>query len=221
MFKAKEPTDYEQERERMVQHQLDVRLRARGLSSERVLQAMREVPRHLFVPDVRRPRAYDDRPLSIGYGQTISQPYIVALMTTLMELTGHETVLEIGTGSGYQSAILSRLVRQVISIECIQELADSARSRLAHLGFDNVRVVLGDGSFGLPEQAPFEAIMLTAAGPEVPPPLYEQLAQGGRLVGPVGSRYEQVLIRLRRLGDEWKRETLERVIFVPLVGEHG
>ena len=221
MFKAKEPTDYEQERERMVQHQLDVRLRARGLSSERVLQAMREVPRHLFVPDVRRPRAYDDRPLSIGYGQTISQPYIVALMTTLMELTGHETVLEIGTGSGYQSAILSRLVRQVISIECIQELADSARSRLTHLGFDNVRVVLGDGSFGLPEQAPFEAIMLTAAGPEVPPPLYEQLAQGGRLVGPVGSRYEQVLIRLRRLGDEWKRETLERVIFVPLVGEHG
>ena len=221
MFKAKEPTDYEQERERMVQHQLDVRLRARGLSSERVLQAMREVPRHLFVPDARRPRAYDDRPLSIGYGQTISQPYIVALMTTLMELTGHETVLEIGTGSGYQSAILSRLVRQVISIECIQELADSARSRLTHLGFDNVRVVLGDGSFGLPEQAPFEAIMLTAAGPEVPPPLYEQLAQGGRLVGPVGSRYEQVLIRLRRLGDEWKRETLERVIFVPLVGEHG
>lgn len=217
MFRGKRPADYDKARERMVQHQLE----RRGISDERVLQVMREVPRHLFVPETRRSRAYDDRPLSIGHGQTISQPYIVALMTTLMELTGQEKVLEIGTGSGYQAAILSRLVRQVISIERIQELADSARTRLASLGYDNVQVVLGDGSVGLPEEAPFDAIMLTAAAPEIPPPLRRQMSDGGCLVSPVGARYDQVLVRLRRQGDEWKRETLVPVIFVPLIGKYA
>lgn len=217
MFRGKRPADYDKARERMVQHQLE----RRGISDERVLHVMREVPRHLFVPETRRSRAYDDRPLSIGHGQTISQPYIVALMTTLMELTGQEKVLEIGTGSGYQAAILSRLVRQVISIERIQELADSARTRLASLGYDNVQVVLGDGSVGLPEEAPFDAIMLTAAAPEIPPPLRRQMSDGGCLVSPVGARYDQVLVRLRRQGDEWKRETLVPVIFVPLIGKYA
>ncbi len=216
MFK-KRPTDYDQARERMVEKQLVVR----GISDERVLQAMRETPRHLFMPQAQRSRAYDDRPLSIGHGQTISQPYIVALMTSLMELTGKEKVLEIGAGSGYQAAILSQVAGQIHSIERVKELAVAARARLADLGYDNVQVIHGDGGLGLPEQAPFDAIMLTAAAPDVPSPLYQQVRDGGLMVGPVGSRYEQVLIRLRRVGDEWKRETLTPVIFVPLTGKYG
>jgi protein-L-isoaspartate(D-aspartate) O-methyltransferase len=217
MFKSKRPTDYDQARAWMVEKQLV----ARGISDGQVLQAMREVPRHLFVPETQRTRAYDDRPLSINYGQTISQPYIVALMTAFLELTGQEKVLEIGTGSGYQAAVLSRVVRQVISIERIEELARPARTRLENLGYDNVQVIIGDGGMGFPEQAPFEAIMLTAAAPEVPPPLYQQMADGGRLVGPVGSHYDQALVRLRRRGDEWKREMLTPVRFVPLLGKYG
>jgi len=210
-------TDLDQERERMVREQLA----ARGIADERVLQAMREVPRHLFVPESRHTQAYQDRPLSIGYGQTISQPFIVAYMTALLELTGAEKVLEIGSGSGYQTAILCRVARQVFSIECIKELADSARARLIAQGFDNATVMLGDGGGGLPDEAPFDAIMLTAASPDVPSPLRHQLADGGRLVSPVGSRYDQVLIRLRRRGDRWKQETFGPVIFVPLTGPHG
>ncbi len=216
MFK-KRPTDYDQAREWMVEKQLVVR----GISDERVLQAMRETPRHLFMPQAQRSRAYDDRPLSIGHGQTISQPYIVALMTSLMELTGKEKILEIGAGSGYQAAILSQVASQIHSIERVKELAVAARARLADLGYDNVQVIHGDGGLGLPEQAPFDAIMLTAAAPEVPSPLYQQVRDGGLMLGPVGSRYEQVLIRLRRVGDEWKRETLTPVIFVPLTGKYG
>jgi protein-L-isoaspartate(D-aspartate) O-methyltransferase len=194
---------------------------ARGILDERVIEATQQVPRHLFVPEARRAQAYDDRPLPIGYGQTISQPFIVAFMTASLELTGQEKVLEIGSGSGYQTAILSMLARQVISIECIKELADSVSVRLADLGYDNVQIMLGDGSLGYPDEAPFDAIMLTAAAPDVPLPLRQQLAEGGRLVGPVGSRYDQVLVRLQRRGDEWERETLGPVIFVPLVGKHG
>lgn len=194
---------------------------ARGILDERVIEVTRQVPRHLFVPEARRLQAYEDRPLPIGYGQTISQPFIVAFMTASLELTGQERVLEIGSGSGYQAAILSLLAREVISIECIKELADSVRVRLVNLGYDNVRVVFGDGSLGYPDEAPFDAIMLTAAAPDVPPPLREQLADGGCLVGPVGSRYDQVLVRLRRYGDKWERETLGPVIFVPLVGQYG
>jgi protein-L-isoaspartate(D-aspartate) O-methyltransferase len=194
---------------------------ARGISDERVLQVMREVPRHLFVPEVRRSQAYEDRPLSIGYGQTISQPFIVAFMTAALELTGAEKLLEVGTGSGYQTAILCRLARKVISIECIKELADSAKARLAELGYSNLQVVVGDGSMGCPDEAPFDAIMLTAAAPEVPEVIKQQLVDGGCLVGPVGSRYDQLLVRLRRCGAEWEREMLGPVIFVPLVGKHG
>ena len=217
MFKNKQPADYDQARARMVQEQL----LARGISIERVLRVMREVPRHLFVPVAQRPYAYNDRPLPIGYEQTISQPFIVAFMTAALDLTGGETVLEIGTGSGYQTAILSQLACRVISIECISELADTARARLGDLGYDNVKVVLGDGSLGHPDEAPFDAIMLTAAAPAVPQPLSHQLADGGRLVGPVGARYDQILVRLERHGDAWERETLGPVIFVPLVGKHG
>ena len=173
------------------------------------------------MPEAQRPYAYSDRPLPIGYEQTISQPFIVAFMTAALDLDGGESVLEIGTGSGYQTAILSRLARQVISVECIAELADTARARLEDLGYDNVKVILGDGSLGHPDEAPFDAIMLTAAAPAVPQPLSQQLADGGRLVGPVGARYDQILVRLRRHGDTWERETLGPVIFVPLVGKHG
>ena len=200
---------------------VEKQLALRGISDERVLQAMRETPRHLFMPQAQRSRAYDDRPLSIGHGQTISQPYIVALMTSLMELSGKEKILEIGTGSGYQAAILSQVAGQVYSIERVQELAAAARARLTDLGYDNVQVIHGDGGLGLPEQAPFDAIMLTAAASEIPPPLYQQVRDGGLMVGPVGSRYEQVLIRLRRVGDEWKQETSTPVIFVPLTGKYG
>ena len=217
VFRSKKPVDYDTARERMVLEQLV----ERDISDERVLQAMREVPRHLFVPEDRRSQAYYDRPLSIGYGQTISQPYIVAYMTASLELTGEEKVLEIGTGSGYQTAILSRVARQVITVECIQELADLARTRLAKEGYDNVQVFLGDGGAGLSAEAPFDAIMLTAASPEVPWPLRQQMAVGGRLVGPIGSRYDQVLVRLRRCGDDWEQELLGPVIFVPLTGKHG
>lgn len=214
---TKRPTDYDQAREWMVEKQLALR----GISDEGVLRAMRRTPRHLFMPQAQRPRAYDDRPLTIGHGQTISQPYIVALMTSLLELTGKEKVLEIGAGSGYQAAILSQVASQVYSIERVPELAAEARGRLADLGYANVQVIHGDGGLGLPEQAPFDAIILTAAAPEIPPPLYQQVKDGGLIIGPVGSRYEQVLVRLRRVGEEWKRETLTPVIFVPLTGKYG
>lgn len=194
---------------------------ARGISDERVLKAMLEVPRHLFVPESQRSQAYTDRPLSIGYGQTISQPYMAASMTAALHLTGTEKVLEIGTGSGYQAAVLSRIARKVITIECVAELAETASKTLSDLGYDRVDVVVGDGSTGMPTEAPFDAIMFTAAAPEVPPPLRDQLADGGRIVGPIGSRLDQVLVRLQRSGDDWEREVLMAVIFVPLIGRHG
>jgi len=217
VFWNQKPVDFDAARDRMVTQQLE----SRDISDQRVLQAMRQVPRHLFVPEDRQNEAYQDRPLSIGYGQTISQPYIVGYMTAALALSGDEKVLEVGTGSGYQAAVLSRVASQVITIEYIPELADTARTALAKLGYDNVEVLVGDGSAGWPEEAPYEAIMFTAAAPEIPAPLRDQLADGGRLVGPIGSRYDQVLVRLWRISNEWKTETLKAVIFVPLVGEHG
>lgn len=217
MFKSDRPVDYDKARAQMVEQQF----MARGISDEHVLTATREVPRHLFVPESQRPQAYTDRPLSIGFGQTISQPYMVACMTAALQLTGTEKVLEIGTGSGYQAAVLSQVARKVVTIECIKELADSASKTLADLGYECVDVVVGDGSIGLPTEAPFDAIMFTAAAPEVPLPLREQLADGGRIVGPIGSRVDQVLVRLQRRGDDWEREVLMAVIFVPLIGRHG
>jgi protein-L-isoaspartate(D-aspartate) O-methyltransferase len=210
-------TDYEKERKHMVESQL-VR---RGIEDKRVLDAMRQVPRHLFVPQDARGLAYSDGPLPIGQGQTISQPYIVALMTELLELTGQEKVLELGTGSGYQAAILSRLVGQVYSVERHAALAEQAERVLAQLGYDNVVISVGDGTLGWPEHSPYEAIIVTAAAPDVPQPLTDQLADGGRLVAPVGSRWSQVLAKVKRQGETLVREHLTAVAFVPLVGKHG
>ena len=210
-------TNYEKEREHMVESQLA----RRGIKAKRVLDAMRQVPRHLFVPKDMRGLAYCDGPLPIGHGQTISQPYIVALMTELLELTGQEKVLEIGTGSGYQAAILSRLVHQVYSIERHTVLIEQAEEVLAQLGYDNVVVKVGDGTLGWPEHSPFEAIIITAAAPDVPRPLIDQLADGGRLVAPVGSRWSQALVKVKSQGGLLVRERLTAVAFVPLIGEHG
>jgi len=187
-----------------------------------VLAAMGEIPRHLLVPEALREQAYRICAIPIGEGQTISAPDIVATMSEALELTGSETVLEVGTGSGYQAAVLSKLAERVISIERIPRLASRARSALDTLGVNNVVVYLGDGTRGWPEQAPYEGIIVTAGGPEVPQPLLEQLAVGGRLVGPFGSKDEQVLLRIRRLENEkFEREVLGRCYFVNLIGEYG
>ncbi len=193
----------------------------RGIRDQRVLQAMREVPRHLFVPPHLRDAAYQDTPLPIGEGQTISQPYIVALMTEALELNGEEKVLEIGTGSGYQAAILSLLAKEVYTIERIASLARRAEETLSRLGYENVWVKVGNGTLGWPEHAPYDAIMVTAAAPEVPAPLKEQLADGGRLIAPVGSHWSQMLVRVKRSGDRFISRNLTSVVFVPLVGEFG
>jgi protein-L-isoaspartate(D-aspartate) O-methyltransferase len=211
------PDKYAAERERMVYNQIE----ARGVRDARVLETMRAVPRHQFVPPYQAEAAYRDTPLAIGQGQTISQPYIVALMTELLELKGDERVLEVGTGSGYQAAILSRLAAEVISVERFPSLAQEARERLARLGYENVRVEVGDGTLGWPQDAPYDAIIVTAASPEMPEPLPGQLADGGRLVAPVGPRWAQHLVRVRREGGRFKRETSIGVAFVPLIGTHG
>jgi protein-L-isoaspartate(D-aspartate) O-methyltransferase len=199
------------------------RLAAGGVQDRRVLDAFAAIPRHRLVPDALAGRAYDENAaLPIGEGQTISAPAIVATMTEALELSGGEQVLEVGTGSGYQAAILSFLAARVVSIERMPRLAASARSALDRLGVANVVVYLGDGSAGRAADAPFDAIVVTAGGPDVPPPLLAQLAPGGRLVGPFGSREEQRLIRVRRAADgRLAREVLGRCRFVDLVGEHG
>ena len=204
-------------RERMVEEQI----RSRGVKDARVLNAMGTIPRHVFVPSENKHLAYADAPLPIGHRQTISQPFIVALMTELLNLGGDETVLEVGTGSGYQAAILGHLAKRVYSLERIPELAEYARGILLALKVDNVEVLVADGSQGLPERAPFEAIMVTAAAPKVPVPLKEQLADGGRLVLPVGEQAGQILECWERKGDDFRRDRVAPVAFVPLVGEHG
>ncbi len=195
-------------------------LRRRGITDERVLQAMSKVPRHRFLP-APDPGAYDDRPLHIGAGQTISQPYMVAAMTQCLALQGHEKVLEVGTGSGYQAAVLAELCRQVYSIERIAALAERARSVLAELGYANVEVAVGDGSLGLREHAPYDGIMCTAATPAVPPPWIEQLAEGGRIVAPVGDRSAQTLAIITKQHGHIKQCSECPCIFVPLIGEYG
>jgi protein-L-isoaspartate(D-aspartate) O-methyltransferase len=204
-------------RHRMVEEQI----RARGVRDERVLSAMEEVPRHLFVPPALRGNAYDDDPLPIGEGQTISQPFIVAEMTQALRLTGSEKVLEIGTGSGYQTAILSRLCREVVTVERLGSLSEAARKRLDAMGMSNVAYVVGDGSLGCPEKAPYDRILSAAASPAVPAPWIEQLAEGGIVVLPMGRRYEQVLARVTRRGGSTHTELLGGCRFVPLIGEHG
>ena len=198
-----------------------IQIASRGVDDERVLAAMRAVPRHRFVPKHMLGAAYRDSPLPIGQGQTISQPYIVAFMTAELRLTGSEKVLEIGTGSGYQAAILGQLAAQVITVERLPALAEEAGALLAELGYDNVHVKVGDGSRGWPDQAPYDVVIVTAAAPEVPEPLQWQLADGGHLLAPVGPRWTQQLVRVRRTGDAFHTESLLGVAFVPLIGEHG
>ena len=205
------------ERDRMV----DDQLRRRDITDPRVLAAMRQVPRHRFIRAADRHLAYADSPLPIGMHQTISQPYIVALMTQWLEPHPDDQILEIGTGSGYQAAIVARLVRQVISVERIPELAAEARRILSELGVSNVEVVEGDGTGGYPDGAPYAGILVTAGAPRVPDPLRQQLAEGGRLVLPVGSRDGQMLERWTRHGDDFHRERIAQVAFVPLIGEQG
>ena len=201
----------------MVTHQL----MKRGIRDEAVLKAMREVPRHRFVPARYRSIAYDDMPLPIGHDQTISQPLMVAMMTEALRLHGDERMLEIGTGSGYQAAILARLAKVVFTIERIAELAAQARATLATLGITNVHVLVADGTVGLPEHAPYDAIVVTAGAPHVPLPLADQLRIDGRLVIPVGGRLEQTLVRVTKTGDGLQTEHLGECRFVPLIGEQG
>ena len=202
-------------------HMVEEQIIRRQIRDEAVLNAMRTIPRHQFVPEDQTHLAYIDAPLPIGDGQTISQPYIVALMTELLSLGPDDTVLEIGTGSGYQAAILSQIARQVYSVERIETLAERARAVFAELGLDNITVVTGDGTIGLPQHSPYNGIIVTAAAPEVPKPLEGQLAEDGRLVLPVGSRVGQVLEVWHRSGDEMICEKMAPVAFVPLIGKHG
>lgn len=206
-------------RSAMVDHDIATR----GVSDPRVLDAMRAVPREHFVPERFHPMAYSDQPLPIGQDQTISQPLMVAVMAQAAELRETDRVLEIGTGSGYGAAVLARLAAAVITVERHEVLASTARSHLAQAGCENVTVIVGDGTAGVPEQAPFDAIVVTAAAPAVPRTLVDQLVDGGRLVLPVGRRWRraQTLVRVRRQGDDVVEEDLGGVRFVPLIGEHG
>ncbi len=208
---------FQAQREQMVREQI----RRRGLLDERLLSVFRQVPRHLFVLPDDHDHAYDDYPLPIGSGQTISQPYIVALMTSLLNLQGHEKVLEIGTGSGYQAAVLSLLAKQIFTIEQIPSLAKAARRHLKQLGIENVDVRCGDGSLGLPDEAPFDGILITAAAPSVPQTLLDQLCEGGKLVAPVGARYYQDLRLYQRTLNQFDYDSIIPVAFVPLRGAHG
>jgi protein-L-isoaspartate(D-aspartate) O-methyltransferase len=208
---------YAAERKRMVKEQIA----RRGLDDPRLLAAFRRVPRHRFVPEKLRGLAYDDGPLPIGHGQTISQPYIVALMTDMLHLTGEERVLEVGTGSGYQAAILACLAKQVHTIEFVPELAQHAQESLQELGFDGVCLHVGDGSLGWPDAAPYDGIIVTAAAPAAPETLLDQLSDGGRLVLPVGGRGFQELEYWQRRGEDYQSRVITGVAFVPLRGEHG
>ncbi len=200
---------------------IEKQLRRRGISEAAVLAAMMAVPRHEFVPKELRSRAYEDMPLPIGGGQTISQPYIVAAMTAALHLQLNDRVLEIGTGCGYQAAVLSLLAKEVFTIERRPELASAASATLARLGYPNAHVHCGDGTLGLPEFAPFDAILVAAAAPAVPKPLLAQLAEGGRMILPVGDAEHQELQLIEKRGDAFPTRMLESCRFVPLVGYHG
>jgi protein-L-isoaspartate(D-aspartate) O-methyltransferase len=196
-------------------------LQATGISDLAVLRAFELTPRHLFVPSGVMHRAYEDNALPIGSGQTISQPSVHARYLQLLELNGHERVLEVGTGSGYQTVLLSHLAEQVFSIERVPELLDRAREVIAVCGVRNVSLMLGDGTLGWREFAPYEAILVSAAAPEIPQPLLDQLADGGRLVAPLGDRAEQMLVMVTKRADGFERRDIAPVRFVPLVGTHG
>jgi protein-L-isoaspartate(D-aspartate) O-methyltransferase len=214
---AQTQTDYAVLRTWMVESQL----RSRDITDPRVLDAFLAVPRHEFVPPDQREQAYDDCPLPIGEGQTISQPYMVAAMTQALSLTGIETVLEVGTGSGYQAAILARLAARVYTIEQIAELSLAARERLDRLGFANITCLVGDGSQGYAEAAPYDGILVAAGAPRVPAPLTEQLGEGGRLVIPVGDFHSQELLLVQRRRGRVTQQVVNYCRFVPLTGKFG
>ena len=209
--------DYKQERSRMV----DEQIAGRGVKDERVLAVMRKIPRHEFLPEGIRGMAYNDSALPLGEGQTMSQPYMVALMTELLGLKGAERVLEIGTGSGYQAAVLAELCQKVYTVERIKTIADKARATLDRLGYKSVAIKIYDGTYGWKEMAPYDAIIVTAGSPDIPAPLVEQLKEGGRLVIPVGDRYGQQLITVVKTAEGMITERSIPCVFVPLIGNHG
>jgi protein-L-isoaspartate(D-aspartate) O-methyltransferase len=213
-METRDPDPFEADRMRMVEQQIQ----KRGIRDARVLAAMRKVPRHRFVPVEVAAYAYEDEPLPIGHGQTISQPYIVAYMTEILRLKGGEKVLEIGTGSGYQAAILAEIVGDVYTVEIVKPLADRARASLDRLGYKNIHYFCGDGYSGWPSAAPFDAVIVTAAPAEVPLPLFEQLREGGRLVLPVGELWQELVVITKR-GGKMERHSLIPVRFVPLTRE--
>lgn len=204
------------ERRAMVEHDL----KGRGITDKKVLEAMEEIPRHLFVDENLRGKAYKDHPLPIGEGQTISQPYVVALMTEALHLSSTDRVLEIGTGSGYQAAVLAEIVSKVYTIEIRKALAERASKRLKELGYNNIKVKYGDGYFGWKEHGPFDAIIITAAANHIPPPLIKQLREGGRLIVPLGPTvYFQTLTLVEKLDSDLKVKQMGSVRFVPMIGE--
>lgn len=207
----------EKERNRMV----DEQIAGRGVKDERVLAVMRKMPRHEFLPEAIRGMAYSDSALPLGEGQTLSQPYMVALMTESLKLKGSERVLEIGTGSGYQAAVLAELGEKVYTVERIKKLADKARATLDRLGYKSVAIKVYDGTYGWKEMAPFDAIIVTAGSPDIPAPLVEQLKEGGRMSIPVGDRYGQQLVTVIKTAEGIVTERSVPCVFVPLIGNHG
>jgi protein-L-isoaspartate(D-aspartate) O-methyltransferase len=208
-----EPRDWESQRRRLVDE-----LRQEGITDLRVLDAMMKVPRHEFIPIQFQSQSYENHPLPIGHGQTISQPYIVAYMCQALQLKPTDRVLEIGTGSGYHAAVMSLLAAEVFTIEIIPELGRGAEQKLKELRYNNVQVFVGDGYQGLPDEAPFDAVILTAAPPEIPQPLLDQLAVGGRLIAPVGESWQE-LVLVERTPDGYKQQSLLPVLFVPMTGK--
>ncbi len=204
-------------RDAMVENQLI----PRGIKDRRVLDSMRRIPRHLFIDKSMWYEAYDDMALPVGEGQTISQPYMVAVMTELLELRGDEKILELGTGSGYQAAILAELSREVYTIERVQSLSNKAGETLRRLGYGNIHRKVGDGTLGWPEAAPFDRILITAGAPDVPEPLIEQLSEGGIILAPVGDRFSQQLVKAVKLKGKLSKEYHIPCMFVPLVGKYG
>lgn len=209
--------DFKELREIMVKTQLI----PRGIKDKLVLSAMESVPRHLFVDESMQHRAYDDMALSIGEGQTISQPYMVAIMSELLKLKGNEKVLEIGTGSGYQAAILSKIAKEIFTIERVSALSNLAEEKFNFLGYKNIHVKIGDGTSGWPEEAPFNRIIITAGTPKIPEPLIQQLSDEGIIVAPVGDRFSQQLIKLKKSQGQLSESYHTPCVFVPLIGEHG
>ncbi len=217
-----EPSMFNEEQYKMLrENMLSVQIKARGINGKEVLTALRKIPRHLFIPEQQREYAYEDFPLPIGESQTISQPYMVALMTQALNLKKHEKVLEIGTGSGYQSAVLSRIAKEVYTVEKIESLGLKSEKIFKELGHKNIKVKIGDGTEGWSEHAPYDGIIVTAGSPQMPKPLIEQLSENGRIVIPIGNSFSQDLIVARKTKGELTQRTICGCMFVPLIGKYG